>query len=533
MSPVKTSVKTLFNTPLGILRCRFHDSAVVAGQPQVENEIIMEALNHQEVDFLCEKISQEIEGLTVDELFIPLRAHHREGYVRGEWALRLVAPKREKILLFSLRAQHVYLGIAGGKDLKKNGKAKLSAFFQALGKQLRGERILALENIPGERAVLLKTKSYALYLVLIPARPDAFLIGNAKNVGPGEKTEVHAHFRMKGSEASMDKVTLLPENISPKPFSLRTSLQKSLENFFEEVQTDVDEECFHARYQELSKHISQGLEKTTKQEKKLRTQFESAKKDSEWRKYANLLKASLANIEECEHEEFYEITDYETEELVKVPRDPKLTPLELVQKYYLLAKRNERRISEAGEQLEAVSTQKTKLEKQKKKLDALQENHSWEDLEKLEAEFPEFAFSQLDSREKKQKGPEVGKRFWSKEGYPILVGRKSDENLALTFRVARGNDLWLHVRGKPGAHVVIQLPPGKSASLETLLDAANLALYFSNGENWGKTEVDYTFKKYVKRIKDSKEASYTSNKTIIVQLDRARIERLMKSGELP
>lgn len=491
----------------------------------------METLNHKEVDFLAKEISKETEGLTVDELFIPLRPHCKDGYFRGEWALRLVAPKREKVVFFSIRAQHVYFGLAAGKELKKNGKAKLSAFFQALQKQLRGERVVSVESISGERTILLRTKSFALYLVLIPARPDAFLISSAKQVSPGGKAQVLAHFRMKGSETSVDTVTLLPENSAPKAFSLRPSLQKGLDGFFREIETDVESECFQVRVQVLTKHINQNLEKATKQEKKLKTQFETAKKDSTWRRYANLLKASLNTVEDSVRGQFYEVTDYETEEVVKIPRDSKLTPLELIQKYYLLAKRNERRLLEAKDQLEVVSLQKGKLENQKKKLDALTESHSWEDLEKLESDFPELGFALLDTREKKQKQPEVGKRFWSKEGYPILVGRKSDENLALTFRVARGNDLWLHVRGKPGAHVIIQLPPGKSASLETLLDAANLALYFSNGENWGKTEVDYTFKKHVKRIKDSKEASYTNNKTIIVQLDRARIDRLTKSEE--
>jgi hypothetical protein len=120
-----------------------------------------------------------------------------------------------------------------------------------------------------------------------------------------------------------------------------------------------------------------------------------------------------------------------------------------------------------------------------------------------------------------------GKTFFSKEGLPILVGRNKTENLELTFKVARGNDLWMHVRGRPGAHVVIPLNPGKTASLETLLDAATLTLFYSGGEKWGKTEVDYTFKKHVKRIKDSTEASYTHNKTLVLSVEPARMKRLM------
>jgi len=113
----------------------------------------------------------------------------------------------------------------------------------------------------------------------------------------------------------------------------------------------------------------------------------------------------------------------------------------------------------------------------------------------------------------------------------VMVGRSRDENLELTFKHARGNDIWLHVRGRPGAHVVVPLQPGKSAPLETLLDAALLAVYYSGGEKWGKTEVDYTYKKYVKRIKDSTEASYTNNKTLLVDQDASRLKRLLASQE--
>ena len=39
--------------------------------------------------------------------------------------------------------------------------------------------------------------------------------------------------------------------------------------------------------------------------------------------------------------------------------------------------------------------------------------------------------------------------------------------------------------------------------------------------------MDYTFKKYVKRIKDSTEASYTNNKTLIVEPQAERLKRLL------
>ena len=127
----------------------------------------------------------------------------------------------------------------------------------------------------------------------------------------------------------------------------------------------------------------------------------------------------------------------------------------------------------------------------------------------------------------KKGGGWLGKSFVSRDGYAILVGKSRDENLELTFKHARGNDMWMHLRGKPGAHVLIPVQQGKSVPLETLLDAAALTVFYSGGEKWGKTEVDYTYKKYVKRIKDSTEASYTNNKTLLVEPDPVRLKRLL------
>ncbi|MBI3557430.1 MAG: DUF814 domain-containing protein [Deltaproteobacteria bacterium] len=124
------------------------------------------------------------------------------------------------------------------------------------------------------------------------------------------------------------------------------------------------------------------------------------------------------------------------------------------------------------------------------------------------------------------------RKFQSKEGMAIWVGRNHKENEELVIRLARGNDLWLHVKGRPGAHVVVQLPGGKSPSLETLLDAATLVGYYSGVTADQKVEVDYTFRKYVKRVPGGGDekflVSYTQNKTLMLKMEEERLWRLLK-----
>ena len=85
------------------------------------------------------------------------------------------------------------------------------------------------------------------------------------------------------------------------------------------------------------------------------------------------------------------------------------------------------------------------------------------------------------------------------DGTVILVGRSARQNDELTFRLARPHDLWLHARGRPGAHVVI-VTKGRPVSPEALKQAAALAAYYSQGRKEKRVAVDCTECRHVRRI---------------------------------
>jgi predicted ribosome quality control (RQC) complex YloA/Tae2 family protein len=123
--------------------------------------------------------------------------------------------------------------------------------------------------------------------------------------------------------------------------------------------------------------------------------------------------------------------------------------------------------------------------------------------------------------------------FRSLAGIPILVGRGAAENDALTVRVARGNDLWLHVRGVSGAHVVVRLDRGKVPDQETLLDAAHLAAHFSDARGAAQVEVAWTRAKHVRKPRGAAPGavSYSQERVVLLRLEAARIERLLGEEE--
>ncbi len=119
------------------------------------------------------------------------------------------------------------------------------------------------------------------------------------------------------------------------------------------------------------------------------------------------------------------------------------------------------------------------------------------------------------------------RRFAAKSGHAILVGRSRTENAHLTFRVARPDDLWFHVKQSPGSHVILSC--GKThPSLEDLLDAAELAVFYSQASHSSMVPVDYTRRKHVRKRPHSEpgQVLYREEKTLYITPDPERLRRL-------
>ena len=71
------------------------------------------------------------------------------------------------------------------------------------------------------------------------------------------------------------------------------------------------------------------------------------------------------------------------------------------------------------------------------------------------------------------------RHYLTSRGLSVLVGRGARENHHLTFTVAGPDDLWLHARDVPGAHVILKDPEGR-AGAEDLREAAEIAAFFSD-----------------------------------------------------
>ncbi len=127
------------------------------------------------------------------------------------------------------------------------------------------------------------------------------------------------------------------------------------------------------------------------------------------------------------------------------------------------------------------------------------------------------------------------RRFVSSEGLPILVGRDNEGNDHLTQHAARSEDLWLHAEGFPGSHVVVRMQRRTGGvPRRTLVEAAQLAAYYSQARSHGKVAVSYTLKKYVRKPRKSPPGlvTVTHEKSIVVKPDKELVARLAAGGEV-
>ena len=123
------------------------------------------------------------------------------------------------------------------------------------------------------------------------------------------------------------------------------------------------------------------------------------------------------------------------------------------------------------------------------------------------------------------------RRFATEAGDAIMVGRNSRENEELTFGLARSHDLWLHASGTSGSHVVLRLEKSAEIRKESLLDAATLALQYSDLRKSGQGEVLYTYRKHVRKPRGAKPGlvTVTQDKHLYAKLDLKRLQRLKES----
>lgn len=184
------------------------------------------------------------------------------------------------------------------------------------------------------------------------------------------------------------------------------------------------------------------------------------------------------------------VTDYYSKDLKEVTINihPALGLFENAERYFKKARKlkkaypfQKKRLDEADRTLSLVTEIEQKVTNEK-----LPEDQVKDRLKRLGFArfFPEFN-KPRNMKERKH----VLRKFISSDGCTIYVGRNAEDNDYVTFHIGKGKDLWLHVSGYKGSHVLVKVDKAKQCPQNTVKEAAALAIYYSKARNNFRVDV--------------------------------------------
>lgn len=214
--------------------------------------------------------------------------------------------------------------------------------------------------------------------------------------------------------------------------------------------------------------------------------------------------------------------------------DPKLSPKENMERLFDKAKKLERAQSSVAEERALAEARRALLAGFVER--AKDETQDSEALEQEAREAGVLEEKQASPKKQEAPAPRLPYRAYvGKAGSEIRVGRNAKDNDALTFKHARGNDLWLHTADTPGSHVVLVLAGRPDAHPEELLDAAHLAVHFSPLEGATKARVHVAPRKLVHKPRGAKPGLVTlsGGKVMELRMQPERLQRLLGTHRPP
>ncbi len=411
-----------------------------------------------------------------------------------------------------------------------------SDFCMSLRKHLLNSRILSFELLTEDRIILMQTKRaeerHTLIFELIPRRANLFLC-DAEGLIKYHLKPLSQQRGLKRNQlytppdaprfASKDKDAPLPllEDVeligSEKltfPFNSRVA------HFFEGL---TRTQRLQRLRQQALKDRRARLKKLYKLLKNLEKDLASCERNLARETDGELLKHQLHTIKRGTP--FIEVIDYYSPEMPKkrITLDPKLSPQENLQKIFQKVKRARKGLASIKPRMADVEERILNLEEE------IEFIENCEDYEELLSFLPEFDGTQR--RNNKDKNKQLPFReYTSRTGHKIWVGRNNRSNDELTFRYAKGNDLWLHARGVPGSHVLIPLQRNEEVSQDLLIDAATLAAYFSKAREENFVEIMFTQAKYVRKPKGQPpgQVSIQRDNNLQLRVEKERLAYLLR-----
>lgn len=476
----------------------------------------IEQVNMERVILLKFKARNEIGDISYKTLVIEIMSRHSH--------IILIDPESEKII-DSMKhvsiAQNRYRTILPGSDykfppeqdklnpLKINSKEFVSKLDFNAGKI--DQQILNL--LVGVSPFIAKELTYQAGLSSETKYQDVFnkfqtqLIN--KNYSPTIYREAKEDFHV------------LPMTSKPESTEIFTSTSEMLDEFYS---GKAERDRVKQQAKDLSRFIKNELSKNERKLKKHKQTINKAEKAQEYQKHGELLTAHMHLASKGDTEitvvNYY---DPEQQELI-INLDPNKTPNENAQGFFKRYRKLSTSIKVVHKEIIKTEAEITYFEQLIQQID----DASVADVEEIRDELREQGYlkrrATKQKKQKKVKKP-MPEEYRSTNGTTILVGKNNRQNEYVTMKMGHRDDTWLHTKDIPGSHVVIrELEPSET----TLLEAAQLAGYYSKAKDSSSVPVDYTKIRHVRKPNGAKPGfvTYDNQQTLFVTPSKEIIKQL-------
>lgn len=268
------------------------------------------------------------------------------------------------------------------------------------------------------------------------------------------------------------------------------------------------------RSQNMRHTISANLKRAkNKLQKQKEEMLESANREA-YKVYADLISSNIHKIskglKEVKLENFYDNMNE-----ISVPLDQKLSAVQNAQKYYKRYQKMKQREIVLEKQIENTEDEINYLELVS---DAIDRTDDVKNLDEIYFELIKNNYIKKDKKIKNKPKKIAIHSIDYDDTSKVYYGKNNLQNEYITFKVADKNDVWMHVKGFPGSHVVIK--SGGYPSDELLVFAAKIAAKNSKAKDSNKVDVDFTTRKNVKKHPSGKTGlvNYVNFRTITVDL---------------
>jgi predicted ribosome quality control (RQC) complex YloA/Tae2 family protein len=408
------------------------------------------------------------------------------------------------------------------RDLEKQSTS-LNQFGLALARELSNTSTLSIEKEPRDRVVRfqfagldeLGEKKAATLIAQLTGRSanlfvtdeEQMIIQAARFTDNSGQRPGETYTPPAGEAKSPARSTKLFDLIHNGDFS---SASEAADAYFTSLLTQRE---FESRADAARAQIRKRISQQQKLLKKLQSDLESHAEAEEHKRVGDLLLANLAIAKRKGNR--VTLVDYFSENApaVEIELDESTSLSEEAQRRFALYQRSKRaraqiasRIAEVGREISRLQSEQRKLEDRLTTTDA--QNKLTDVAQLLENPGSRETDTLLGLPPKRASGEAKRipgtRRYVSSDGLEILVGRTSKDNDHLTLKIARPNDLWLHAADYGGSHVVVRNSTRKDLPHRTLIEAAQLAAYFSQAKKDQKVDVHYTPRKFVSKPKGAK-----------------------------